>query len=112
MDCYGDPKIIGKIGTDIREGKCTWLIVQALKSPNLSAEISKELRSNYGKKEAEAESKVKDIYHRLNLVQRFQKVESVMEGRIRADICSLQATHGLLAQVLHSFALRIYGRNK
>lgn len=38
LDCYGEPEVIGKIGTDIQDNKCSWLVIQALEKTKDSPE--------------------------------------------------------------------------
>merc|ERR1719198_1130355 len=66
LDCYGDPDRIGKIGTDIRDNKCGWLINTALGI--CTPAQKRELENNYAKgKDARAEKKVKEIFAKLDL---------------------------------------------
>ena len=54
LDCYGDPERIGKVGTDIRDNKCSWLINRALK--DCTPAQRKTLESNYAKKDPKCEA--------------------------------------------------------
>lgn len=66
LDCYGDSKVMGKVGTDIRDHKCTWLLLQALQLVNPS-ELSM-LQELYGNTEEEgSEKKVTALYTKLGL---------------------------------------------
>ncbi|KAF0890671.1 hypothetical protein E2562_004182 [Oryza meyeriana var. granulata] len=65
LDCFADPNTIGKIGTDIEDHKCSWLIVQALgHADNNQIEV---LHKNYGKKDSSSVSEVKRTYAALDL---------------------------------------------
>lgn len=47
LDCFGDPTVTGKVGTDIQDGKCSWLAVVALQ--RASAAQRKIMEEYYGR---------------------------------------------------------------
>ncbi|CAL1384786.1 unnamed protein product [Linum trigynum] len=73
LDCYGDPKVTGKVGTDIEDRKCSWLVVKALELAN--EEQKKLLQENYGQQDPACVAKVKELYDLLDL----QSVYSMYE---------------------------------
>ena len=73
LDCFGEPEATGKVGTDIQDAKCTWLIVQALRK--VSEPQRKILEQNCGVKSNNAANRVKEVYSELKLEQRFKEFE-------------------------------------
>lgn len=73
LDFFGDPSVTGKIGTDIQENKCSWLVVQCLQRS--SPEQRQILQENYGQKEPEKVARVTALYEELNLQAVFKQYE-------------------------------------
>jgi farnesyl diphosphate synthase len=84
LDCYGDAKVIGKIGTDIQDNKCGWLIVQALQ--RASPAQRKILEDNYAKDDAACVARVKAVYEQLNLREVFARYEDDAFVKLQALI--------------------------
>lgn len=112
LDCYGDPNIMGKIGTDIQEGKCSWLVVTALKSHKLDSAKHAILAEHYGKHNKESETIIKSLYRDIGLESEFHQLELETEGRIKNIIAELSSSNPALGSIAEMFANRIFHRKK
>ena len=109
LDCYGDPAVIGKIGTDIQDNKCSWLVNQALKLA--SPEQRLILEQHYGRKNAEDERKVKALFKDLDLERVYREYE---EESYQELLKKMEGVDESLVPraVFIDFAKRIYKRQK
>lgn len=46
LDCFGNPEVTGKVGTDIKDNKCTWLAVLCMQ--RATPEQKKIMKDCYG----------------------------------------------------------------
>lgn len=76
LDCYGAPEVIGKIGTDIKDHKCSWLVVQALNKCKDNPEWTSTLETNYGYESSEKEQTIKQLYRDMNLESIYEQQEA------------------------------------
>lgn len=60
LDCYADPDVLGKIGTDIQDNKCSWLVCNALQI--VSAEQKEVIIANYGRDDPACVAEIKKLY--------------------------------------------------
>ena len=110
LDVYGTPEQIGKIGTDIQDNKCGWAINEAL--PLCNPDQRRTLEENYGRKDKDKESRVKQVFEELQLQKRYRDFEEKEVTQIKETIASVDESQGLKRMVFESFLNRIYKRRK
>lgn len=110
LDNFGLPEHIGKIGTDIMDNKCSWLVNQALAI--CTPEQRKILEENYGRKDKECEAIIKKLYNELKLEQLYLDYEEKVVGGIREKIAKIDESEGLKKEVFETFLSKIYKRSK
>lgn len=108
LDCFGDEEVIGKIGTDIQDFKCSWVVVKALELCN--DDQKKILYENYGKDDPDCVAKVKDLYNDLKIQDVFLDYESKSYQKLIKGIEAHPST--AVQSVLKSFLSKIYQRQK
>ncbi|CAG7894957.1 hypothetical protein BRARA_B03004 [Brassica rapa] len=108
LDCFADPETLGKIGTDIEDFKCSWLVVKALE--RCSKEQTEILYENYGKPDPSNVAKVKELYKELDLEGVFKEYESKSYEKLTGVIEAHKSK--AIQAVLKSFLAKIYKRQK
>ncbi|KAJ5643711.1 Farnesyl pyrophosphate synthase [Penicillium longicatenatum] len=110
FDVFGDPKITGKVGTDIRDNKCSWM---ALKVFELSSSEQKAILSLcYGKPDTEKEASVKDVFCQVNIEDVFKNFETTELDNLEKQIDQIGGEYGLLKNALWSVLGKISRRDK
>jgi farnesyl diphosphate synthase len=107
LDCYGTPEQIGKIGTDIQDNKCGWLVIQALKLSN--AKQRKVLEQNYGRHDDKCITTVKKLYVDLKLEELYKEYEEESYQQLQTLISEVK---GLPREIFDFLLKKIYKRSK
>lgn len=106
LDCYGDPAVTGKVGTDIEENKCSWLVVQAL--ARVTPEQREILKTNYARQDPACVQRVKALYRELQLEAAYHQYEEESYQRLVGMIN--RGAGSLPRGMFLEFAGRIYKR--
>ncbi|EKG13554.1 Polyprenyl synthetase [Macrophomina phaseolina MS6] len=108
LDNFADASVLGKVGTDIQENKCSWLVIQALRLS--TAEQRKVLEENYGQPGRERE--VKRLYDELELQDAYQGFEERRVRELQEMIAKIDESGGLKREAFTVFLKKIYKRSR
>jgi farnesyl diphosphate synthase len=107
IDCYGDPKISGKIGTDIQDNKCSWLAVTCMERATVAQKAI--MAENYGQHDEKKVAKIRELYNEIGLRSIYELYERESYESIRAEIEQLPTniSHTIFYNILD----KIYKRD-
>jgi len=113
LDYSQPPELLGKIGTDIIDNKCSWCINTAL--AKATSEQRAVLDACYGRKDAEKEKEVKRIFREVGVEAAYHEYEETTVAQLREMIEAVPegTRQGELKRaVFTGFLAKIYRRSK
>ncbi|MCJ1319470.1 Farnesyl pyrophosphate synthetase [Xylographa vitiligo] len=110
LDAYADPEILGKIGTDIIDKKCSWLVLQAM--DRCTPDQKTILKENYGVNDPKCEATVKALYRQIDLEKAFSEYEETKVNQLGRMIGEMDPAEGLRKEVFAAYLRKIYKRSK
>ncbi|KAF5298509.1 hypothetical protein FQR65_LT00051 [Abscondita terminalis] len=79
-DCFGKYDNLGKTGTDISEGKCTWTSATALQ---YATKRQRQIfQDNYGKIDLDSQRRILELYKEIDVVQKFIDYKKELIGLV------------------------------
>lgn len=98
LDVYGDAAAMGKMGTDIENGKCSWLIVEALRRASPAQRA--QLEASYGVEDTAKVAAVRALFDVLKLREAFRDFEKGFARRLYEETSRLDGQLALVGQQL------------
>nr|ALL35403.1 isopentenyl diphosphate synthase [Phyllotreta striolata] len=104
LNCFGSSESITNIGSDVNEGKCTWLAVVALQRASPSQrEVMEEF---YGKSGEKAVHVIRNLFVELGLPATYERYEEQTNKIIMTNI--QQLTRGLPHKLFFTILRELY----
>ncbi|XP_068620702.1 uncharacterized protein [Battus philenor] len=110
IDCFGSESVTGKAGSDIQEGKCSWLAVSALQRCN---EAQRNVFTTcYGSKEPAHIERIQRLYEQLGLPDLYRKEERTRYNAIVQTVRDLPKHTNLSPDLFLTILDMIYKRKQ
>ncbi|KAK8798795.1 hypothetical protein WA158_007879 [Blastocystis sp. Blastoise] len=101
LDFYADPKKLGKVGTDVEEGKCSWMYVTLLSVCN--KEDEELCRHIYADKTIDYANIIKELYIKYDLQKIYKQYE---QNKVQEIQSSLEKYHSIIPYDILSYLLQ------
>ncbi|KAK6042063.1 hypothetical protein COOONC_20432, partial [Cooperia oncophora] len=111
LDVYGDPNVTGKVGTDIQDGKCTWLSVRAAQKLRGKPDMS-DFKEHYGKSAPESIANIRELLEKLKIRDEFSNFQRIFAEKVKSDIEQLPLRLSALRPVLLDVLNKLIDRKK
>ncbi|XP_067630699.1 farnesyl pyrophosphate synthase isoform X2 [Eurosta solidaginis] len=107
LDCYGNPDITGKLGTDIQDNKCSWLAVMCMQRANAAQKAL--MAECYGQNDPDKVSRIKQLYEELNIADIYAKYEEESYNLIKEHI--QRSSRGIPQEIFIHILNKIHHRD-
>lgn len=129
LDCFGNPDVTGKIGTDIQDNKCTWLAVLCMqRATEAQKQIMRDCYGKHGKSwnsqfdpmcfsipffksifpDEESINRIKQLYDDLGIPHTYSLYEEESYNLIKTHI--QQTSRGVPHNIFFKIMDKIYRR--